>query len=101
MAGFSINYGTTENIKHEMVTAQQKIREYLTNLETAIKNNLDEENWVQTCKDVYTEVQRKWTSDCDDLNTVLGNAHVVLGDIMDNFLTVDKMGRDTFMQVGI
>jgi|SRR5215213_3007573 len=99
MAGFSMNYGVTESITFEMSTARQKIREYLGNLETAIKTNLDEENWVQDCKDIYTEVQRKWTTDCDDLNTVLGNAHTVLGDIMNNFKVVDKMGANKFMQV--
>jgi len=101
MVGFSIDYNVTGTILDLMGTASGNIRDELTTLEGAIKNNLNEENWVQQTKDVYTVVQARWSKDCDALNMVLGKARQVLGDIMTNYQVTDRSNAASFNQIGI
>jgi WXG100 family type VII secretion target len=98
---YTVRYSEVAMVIEDMGLATINIRAALNTLIDNINKNLNPENWTQQAKDVFTNAQTNWNTDCTHMHDVLKTAETTLMDIITNYDITDKQAADMYAQVGL
>jgi early secretory antigenic target protein ESAT-6 len=83
-----INYSGVNNVIEDMQSANNAIQGVLNNLQDEIQPL--RATWAGTSEDAWVAVQNRWDADMADMNRVLSQASVTLGDMSSNTANTDN-----------